>query len=262
MTTSKIEDVYREVMTVDPPAAASPADDSRRAYLFSEVWSRPGLGRRERRWVTLVCAGFDNDQQAMEEHAYAALNSGDINLDEMLEFVLHFAVYCGWPKASRMEGVVREQWTRIRQERGEQVTAWPDLDNASLGLNDWEQRLQRGEQEFLDVNLIPAPARNTPYQQAGILNFVFGHVWQRPGLNHRDRRFITVPCVGVAEAPMPILSHVGSALHSGQITRAEMDELVLHFTAYAGAARGDVLKKAVEDDLLGKMLKERANGGQ
>jgi 4-carboxymuconolactone decarboxylase len=212
------------------------------------------IGSRERRWVTLVCVGFDNDQAAMDEHVYSALNSDEISLDEMLEFILHFAVYCGWPKASRMEGVVREQWARIRQERQEPLTDWPDLDNATLGDNDWEQRLQRGEQEFRDVNLVPAPARNTPYQQAGILNFVFGHLWQRPGLSRRDRRFITVPCVGMEEAPMPILSHVGSALHSGDITRPEMDELVRHFTSYAGSRRGDVLKQAVEDDLLGQML--------
>ncbi len=204
--------------------------------------------------MTLVCVGFDTDQQAMDDQVYAALNSGDMNLNEMLEFILHFAVYCGWPKGSRLEGVVREQWARVQHERGVEVAEWPDLDNDSLGMNDWEQRLQRGEQEFLDVNLIHAPARNTPYQQAGILNFVFGHVWQRPGLSRRDRRFITVPCVGVSEAPMPIMSHVGSALHSGDVTRLEMDELIAQFSAYAGTPRGDVLKKAVDDDLFGKML--------
>jgi 4-carboxymuconolactone decarboxylase len=253
MTTTP-DDVYREVMTTEPPAAGSPDEQARHDRLFGELWSSPTLGRRERRWVTLVAVGFATDQQAMDEQVYAALNSGDITLEEMLEFILHFAVYCGWPKASRVEGVVREQWARICQERGEEVTEWPLLPNESLGENDWEKRLRRGEEEFLDVNLVPAPARNTPYQQAGILNFVFGHLWMRPGLSRRDRRFITVPCVGVSEAPMPILAHVGSALHSGDITRPEMDEVVRHFTAYAGTTMGDPLAKAVEDDLLSQML--------
>jgi 4-carboxymuconolactone decarboxylase len=251
------EDVYREVMTVDPPEAADVDEQARRDHLFGELWSGPALSRRERRWVTLVCVGFATDQQAMDEHFYAALNSGDISLEEMLEFILHFAVYCGWPKASRVEMVVRQQWTRIRQERGEEVTEWPMLSNESLGENDWEKRLQRGEQEFRDVNLVNAPARNTPYQQAGILNFVFGHLWMRPGLTRRDRRFITVPCVGVSEAPMPILSHVGSAQHSGDLTRAEMDEIVRQFTAYAPDFKSAALAKAVEDDLLGEMLAGR-----
>jgi acetyl-CoA acyltransferase len=41
------------------------------------------------------------------------------------------------------------------------------------------------------------------------------------------------------------------------VTRAEMDELILQFTAYSGTARGGVLKKAVEDDLLGNVLAAR-----
>jgi 4-carboxymuconolactone decarboxylase len=212
------------------------------------------LGTRDRRWVTLVAVGYNTDQQAMDEHVYAALNSGDIDLPEMLEFILHFAVYCGWPKASRMEAVVREQWARIERERGDEVSVWPDLDNSTLGPNDWEQRLQRGEQEFRDVNLVQSPARNSPYQQAGILNFVFGHLWQRPGISRRDRRFITIACVGVNEAPMPILSHIGSALHSGDVSRPEMAEAIQQFAVYAGAAKAAVLTKAVEDDGLGKML--------
>jgi 4-carboxymuconolactone decarboxylase len=220
----------------------------------NDVWARPGISRRERRWVTLVCVGFGTDQQAMDDQVYAAMESGDINLDEMLEFILHFAVYCGWPKGSRMEGTVRAQWARICAERGEEVGELPDLTNDSLGPNDWEERLQRGEEEFRVVNLVPAPGRNTPFQQAGILNFVFGHMWQRPGLGRRDRRFITVACVGVDEAPIPIMSHVGSALHSGDITRAEMDEIIRQFSAYSGADKGAVLRQAVEDDQLGQML--------
>src|ERR1700742_3635211 len=103
-----------------------------------ELWNRPGLDRRTRRWITLVCVGFDTDQQAMNDQVYAALDCGDMTVEEMLEFILHFAVYCGWPKASRMEGVVREQWARVQQERGQEVTVWPTLDNSTLGPNDWE----------------------------------------------------------------------------------------------------------------------------
>lgn len=254
MTTTTADDVYREVMTVDPPAAGDPAEQQRRGFLFGDLWPSPALGRRERRWVTLVCVGFGTDQQAMDDHVHAALNSGDLTLQELLEFILHFAVYSGWPKASRMEMVLREQWARVHRERGEEVPDWPMLTTESLGENDWERRLRAGEECFAEVNLVPAPARNTPYQQAGILNFVFGHLWMRPGLTRRDRRFITVPCVANALAPMPILSHVGSALHSGDVTRTEMDEVVRHYTAYAGAERGAVLAQAVEDDLLGQML--------
>ncbi len=91
-----------------------------------------------------------------------------------------------------------------------------------------------------------APGRDTPYQHAGILNFVFGHVWMRPDLARRDRRFVTVACVGVDEAPIPIQSHVGSALKSGDLTKTEVDELILQFRAYDNDARADILQATAD----------------
>ena len=152
-------------------------------------------------------------------------------MEEMLEVVLHFAVYCGWPKASNLEMYVRQAWVRVQEEEGVEPTPLPSLpfDDEELGSSDWEVRIA-GEQEFADVNLVPAPPSDSPYQHAGILNFVFGHVWQRPRLGRRERRFLTVACVGVCEAPMPIWSHVGSALRSGDVTKTEMDELIRQFS--------------------------------
>jgi 4-carboxymuconolactone decarboxylase len=240
------EQIYREVMTVDPPTGATPFDRATRDFLFGDVWARPGLSRRDRRWVTLTCVAAADAAEPMDAHVYAAMNSGDIDLSEMLEFVLQFAVYCGWPKASRVEGVIRQQWARIQQERGQEATPWPSLDNAALGPSNWQERLERGAAEFRDVNLVPAPPPDTPYTHAGILGFVFGHVWQRPGISRRDRRFITVASVALDDAPTPLRSHVTSALHSGDITKEEMDEVVVQFAAYYGFAKGEVLGAAVD----------------
>jgi 4-carboxymuconolactone decarboxylase len=37
---------------------------------------------------------------AMETHLGAALRSGDISMEELREFVVHFAAYAGHPKAT------------------------------------------------------------------------------------------------------------------------------------------------------------------
>jgi len=213
-----------------------------------EVRSRDGLTGRERRLVSIACVAFACTADPIIEELHTSFENREFTLDEMLEVVLHFAVYCGWPKASNLEMYVRQTWARIQEERGEEPTPLPvrPTDVAELGPNDWEARTTRGEEEFCDVNLVPAPGRDSPYQHAGILNFVFGHVWQRPGLGRRDRRFLTVACVGVDEAPLPILSHVGSALVSGDITRPEMDELIVTFRAYDNDARADALHAAID----------------
>jgi 4-carboxymuconolactone decarboxylase len=101
--------------------------------------------------------------------------------------------------------------------------------------------------EFVDVNLVSAPKPDSPYTHAGILTYVFGHVWQRPGLTRRERRIITVASVAIDDAPMPLMSHVTSALHSRDITKPEMDEIVLQFAAYYGFAKGEALRAQAEE---------------
>src|SRR5689334_7752970 len=226
-------EAYQDVMVADP--------------VFGPVWARPGLSRRDRRFVTLTCVCASDSVTEMNDHVYAALASGDITFDELLEFVLQFAVYCGWPRGSEAEGAVRSQFTRLAAERGEEIPARGDLPLESLGPTDHGLRLEEGEKCFVDVNLLPPPPRDSPYFQAGILAFVFGHLWQRPGLGRRERRLITVAAVGVSGALGPIYSHVGSALESRDVGRSEMDEVILQFSAYAGFPKGRVLQKAADD---------------
>ncbi|WP_105967920.1 carboxymuconolactone decarboxylase family protein [Streptomyces geranii] len=228
------------------PTTSTPFGRAARDFLYGEVWSRPGLARRDRRWVTLTCVAAADSPQPIEDHVHAALATGDIDLEAMLEFVLHFAVYCGWPKASHLEGAIARQWDRIHRERGQQTPPWPQLTDDTLGPGAWDERLKRGVEEFTDVNLLPAPPPNSPYRQAGILGFVFGHVWQRPGLTRRERRIITVAGVALDDSPLPLRTHVTAALHSGDLTKEELDEIVLQFAAYYGFAKGEALADAVE----------------
>ncbi len=172
--------------------------------------------------------------------------SGDITFEELQEFVLHFAVYCGWPKASFADQVLWQQRALLNSERGEPPPEMRPLEVWNPAI-DSEERMQSGEVCFAAVNRVPPPGRTSPYTTAGILNFVFGEVWQRPGLSMRDRRFITLASVGVDDAVLPIRSHVYSALKSRDVSLAEMRELVLHFAAYAGWPKASFLDQAVAE---------------
>lgn len=200
------------------------------------------LSARDRRFVAIVCASAAVDVGEMDDNVYDALASGDLTIEQMNELTLHFAVYCGWPRASQLEMTVRTQWQRVHDERGDPTPAFPARDIDDLGISDPVQRIAAGIECFEDVNLIHAPSQDSPYFYAGILNYVFGHLWLRPGLTRRERRLITVPCVGVSDAMGPIWSHVTSALGSGDISYDEMQELILEFRAHAGEKRADVLQ--------------------
>ena len=240
------ERMFAEVMTFEPPEDASPATSSGLIdFVFAEIWTRPGLSRRDRRFVTLACVADADAAGPLEEHVYAALNSGDLSITEMREAVLHFAVYAGWPKASRFNGVVDEQWQRISKARGSDVPP-PEPLLPLTTASDPELRLRGGEASFRDINCIQyAPPRDNPYSGAGILNFVFGEMWLRPGLGMKERRLVTVACVAFQDAPIPIMSHVYAALKSGDVSFEEMDELALHFAAYYGWPKGSYLNQVI-----------------
>ena len=72
----------------------------------------------------------------------------------------------------------------------EEVSKPTPQGNVALGPDNAELRVAGGAAEFENVNLISAPGPDTPYTHAGVLNYVFGHVWQRPGLARRDRRIV------------------------------------------------------------------------
>jgi len=232
---------YRDVMCVDTPPPSTPSNDSGLLdFVFADIWNRPNLGRRERRLVALACVSAADTVDPIEGHVYAALKSGDLDLVAMQEFVLHFAVYCGWPKASFVDQVVARQQARVDEESGLAPRPQPRHEAWSPGL-DPEVRLQNGEQSFSTINCVRPVPRWSPYTTAGILNFVFGEVWQRPGLSVRDRRFITLACVGLDDTVGPIQSHVYSALKSRDVSYDEMRELVLHFAAYSGWPKASYL---------------------
>lgn len=227
-------------------------------FVFGEVWARPGLSRRNRRWVALTCACAADTVGPIEANMYGALASGDMTLEELQEFILHFAVYCGWPKASFAEQTLWQQLATLHAERGQPapevhpVELWsPDLDP--------EVRLENGEACFAQINWVPAPGRTSPYATAGILNFVFGEVWQRPGLSVRDRRFITLACVGVDDAVTPIRSHVYSALKSRDVSYEEVREVVLQFAAYSGWPKASFLDQVVTESWAKIQAEEAAD---
>src|SRR3954466_4642733 len=130
------------------------------------------LSTRDRRFVAIVCVSAAVDGAAMDAHVFDALDSGDLTVEQLNELTLHFAVYCGWPRASQLEMTVRGQWQRLHDERGAPTPPLPDRPVDELAPLDPAERLAAGVASFVNVNLIQAPSQDSPYFHAGIINFV------------------------------------------------------------------------------------------
>lgn len=83
----------------------------------------------------------------------------------------------------------------------------------------------------------------------------FGEVWQRPGLSSRDRRLITLACLGIVGSERTVGLHIRGALDSGDLTAEELDAFTLHFGVYAGFPRasafGVALRHALDEIAAG-----------
>lgn len=100
--------------------------------------------------------------------------------------------------------------------------------------NDTEQRRADARAEYERIMTSASPDPMGAFIETGVIGFVFGEMWRRGVLTPRDRRLITLSCVGAAGATTPIETHVWAALNSDDLTYAELDEFVLHFATQLG----------------------------
>jgi 4-carboxymuconolactone decarboxylase len=76
-------------------------------HLFGEVWTRPGLGIRDRELVTVsVIAALGRERQ-LRLHIKGALNAG-LSRTELIEAFMHIGYYAGYPAAFTALTVAKE----------------------------------------------------------------------------------------------------------------------------------------------------------
>lgn len=84
------------------------------SWAFGEIYTRPTLAPRERQLVTLgILTALGGCEPQLEVHVGAALNVG-LSPAEIVEALLHSAVYCGMPKALNATFAAK----RVFAERG------------------------------------------------------------------------------------------------------------------------------------------------
>src|SRR6478735_8912039 len=63
--------------------------------------------------------------------------------------------------------------------------------------------------------------------------WLFGEVWERPGLKKRDRSLIVVATLIALGREKQLPGHLERALNNG-VTKAELSEVITHLAFYAG----------------------------
>ncbi|API59939.1 hypothetical protein BSL82_11975 [Tardibacter chloracetimidivorans] len=239
------QDWFLKINTYDGPGSEyAYYDTGIVGFVFGEMWPRPHLTIRERRWITLVGCGQSDTPRPIQSHVYAAINSGDCTVEEVDEFNLFYATLTGWPKGNAINEALILAQQRIEKEKGikytfPKIVPWHEPAAAEI-------RRARGKRAYEEIMLRPAPVGNTAFRGPGYLDFMYGENWTRPVLSRRERRIITICCAIAMSCDKEAESHVFAAFKSGDITKLEMDELVLHYAVLAGWLQGSRLDDIVQ----------------
>ena len=219
-------------MQAEPPEVNSVLAAKSFDLEFGELWNRSVLNRKERRWITITSLACLGDEVGIRAHMYGALKSGDISIDELQEGIFHIALYRGFPLARLTE---RAMWD-VANELG--LAPSGELDLSAIDWPSESDRLDVGETKFLSVMGSRAGRSSGDfkhvYSHYGVLQTVFAELWPRGVLTQRERRLITLACVGLSVAPLPVTMHCWVAMESGDLSYKEMGEFNLHFCFYAG----------------------------
>jgi 4-carboxymuconolactone decarboxylase len=209
-----------------------------RDYVYAEVWARPALDLRSRFLIAMSSAAGASDSAATERYVQGALSTGKLTLAELREAALHIAVYAGWSCGDMLDAAV----TKVAAKMGQASAEFAPIRAAP-----WDPKIrhEEGAASFKHNMLFGGPPPQTAYFEGGILNFVFGEMWNRPGLDQRARRWLTLVGVGNSSSSTPIRSHVWSAMASGNASREEMFEFVLQYAIHSGWPRASVMQGAI-----------------
>lgn len=113
--------VRREVMGAEridnvmksADAVTRPIHDLITEYCWGEIWTRPGLSRKERSLINLGMLAALNRSNELKLHIGGALTNG-VTKEEIVECFLQVAIYCGVPAGLETTNLAKE----VFKERG------------------------------------------------------------------------------------------------------------------------------------------------
>ena len=240
---AKAADILRTLAGTDDPEGAiqsltdanGPLGTFVTDFALGDIWSRPGLNRRDRSLIVIATLGALNQIRQLKIHVRGAVNHG-MSADEVREVAAHLCGYAGFPRSLDAMAATNEVLENMgfAPEDGKLAPA------ASLTI---EERRKLGAERlsYLTAGAVPAdpdvaiPALESQLGPLGRLaiEFLFAQVWTRDQLSLRDRSLLVVSVLTALGRKDELDIHIPGAINHG-LSREELEELMLMQAAYSG----------------------------
>ena len=204
-------------------------------YALGDLWSRPGLSRRDRSFVVISVLAALNQTNQLKMHVRGAINHG-MTPEEVREVMTHMCGYAGFPRALDAMRVTNE----VLEKMGHAPTdgKLPPAERLSDA-----ERWKRGAEGLSIITGRPIPTERPADDSKGAVglgplgaaavDFCFGDIWARSQLPRRDRSLLVVSVLAALGRQDELEIHVPAAITNG-VTVPELEEMILMYSAYAG----------------------------
>lgn len=199
-------------------------------FPYGDVYSRPGLDMQKREIATVAAlTAMGNARPQLTTHIRASLNVG-VSPNEIVETILQMALYPGFPASLNALDAAQE----VFEEEG------VNYDPPSIEAT--RNRYQEGSELIGQVYGDPDTAENlvenlgdiAPDMARFILEFPYGDVYSRPGLDMQSREIATIAALTAMGTAAPQLkTHIRASLSVG-LTEEQITECLIQMALYAG----------------------------
>jgi len=213
--------------SIDPRLAPGVAD-LMDEMVYGRVWARTGLELDDRMLATLSALTSKQYLVQLVEFVGAALHIG-MSARLIHEVIIHCAMYAGMPSAENSLNVVRS----VLDEKG---IPQPEAD---LNVADLDELDAMGRQTMRTLHAerseggyaAPGSAASGLYGTA--IDYLYGEVWNRPGITHRQRMICSVAAFTALQLESQQRKFFRSALNV-ELSRTEILEVIAQTGPYAG----------------------------
>jgi 4-carboxymuconolactone decarboxylase len=197
-------------------------------FALGDIWSRPGLSRRDRSLVVITILATLNQLNQLRSHLQGGLNHG-LTRTEIEEVFVQLGGYAGFPRAIDATTVALEVFAAAGGV--DRVEAGPPAERKD------DDRRSADAREVLAVL-----GRNQPPGGPGVDmgpfagtagRFAFGELWARAQLSRRDRSLVVCATLTTQDKPTELRFHLQGALNHG-VTPTELEELMVTVVGYVG----------------------------
>lgn len=220
--------IDRDAVAASIEAQLGPVGSYVLDFALGDIWTRPGLSRRDRSLVVITILTTLNQLNQLGVHVKGGLNHG-LTQTEVEEIMVQLSAYAGFPRA--IDGMNTARAAMAEHQGVDELPPSPTAPPKDDGRRSADARAVMAD---LTANQPPGGIGVDMGAFTGTAGrWAFGEIWSRDELPRRDRSLVVCATLVTQDKPTELRFHLQAALNNG-VTLEELEEIMITVIGYVG----------------------------